>query len=126
MNVKINPKITTIIVALALILFFFLAYVAYFIPVGKATLSWNPNTEPNLSGYRVYYGLTPRTDDCPMGGYSKSVNIDKTDGGIKPTVALKGLYIWKNYYFSVTSVGKNGKESCFSSEVDKRIRSIAF
>ena len=84
--------------------------------IGSATLSWNQNTEKDLAGYKVYYGASPRTADCPPGGYAKNLNAGKNT---KFTVT--NLAPGQTYYFSVTSVNIAGKESCFSPEMKKTI-----
>lgn len=81
---------------------------------GQATLTWNPNTEANLAGYKVYYGTEPRKGDCPDGGYLTMIEIGKD-----PTYQFKNLGNNSTYYFSVTSYNSTGKESCFSGEVKK-------
>jgi len=59
---------------------------------------------------------SPRTGDCPSGGYA-----EKKDAGKNNRHNLEGLAIGKTYYFSVTSYNSFGKESCFSEEMSKRI-----
>ena len=86
-------------------------------PSGKATLSWSPNTEPDLAGYKIYYGASPRTGSCPSGGYPQKVDI-----GNKTSYTIDKLEKGKTYYFSITSYDKSGNESCFSPEVKKIIQ----
>ena len=86
-------------------------------PEGKATLSWSPNTEMDLAGYKIYYGATPRTGNCPSGGYPQKVDI-----GNKTSYTIDKLEKGKTYYFSITSYDKSGNESCFSTEVKKIIQ----
>jgi len=83
---------------------------------GSATLSWNQNSEADLAGYRVYYGTSPRTADCPPGGYARNINTGKNN-----KYTLMNLAPGQTYYFSVTSVNAAGKESCFSPEMKKTI-----
>ena len=85
-------------------------------PSGKATLSWSPNTEPDLAGYKIYYGAISRTGTCPPGGYPQKVDI-----GNKTAYTIDKLEKGKAYYFSITSYDKSGNESCFSAEVKKII-----
>lgn len=84
--------------------------------VSEAQLSWNPSTEKDVKGYRVYYGDKPRDGECPTGGY-----VEKIDVGNKTSHKIKNLENKKTYYFSVTSYNQSGKESCFSEEMSKKI-----
>lgn len=83
---------------------------------GTANLSWNANTEPDLAGYKIYYGTSPRTGSCPAGGYSTNINV-----GNVTNYALSGLTDGQTYYFSITAIDTSNNESCFSSEVSKII-----
>jgi len=84
------------------------------VPIGTATISWNANTEPDLAGYKVYYGTSPRTNSCPPGGY-----YDEIDIGNATSHTFNNLAKGKIYYFSITSYDKNNNESCFSDEAQK-------
>lgn len=84
--------------------------------LGSASLSWNENKEPDLAGYKVYYGINPRSADCPKGGYEKVV-----DAGKNVQYNISNLEPGKTYYFSVTSYNTSKKESCFSPEMKKVI-----
>ncbi len=83
---------------------------------GSAELSWNANTEADLAVYKIYYGTSPRTGDCPPAGYAKN-----TDAGKAVQYTLNDLEAGQTYYFSVTSYNNSGKESCFSEEMSKTI-----
>lgn len=83
---------------------------------GEADLSWNQSDEKNLRGYMVYYGESPRTDDCPNGGYKNKIDVGNTTN-----YKIEKLENGKTYYFSVTSYNQEGKESCFSEEMHKKI-----
>ena len=91
--------------------------------VGKntATLSWSANNESDLSGYRIYYGASPRIGDCPPAGYTEKVDVGKTASPEKPSYKIENLENGNTYYFSVTSYDTAGNESCFSSEMSKEI-----
>ena len=71
----------------------------------QVTLQWDPNTEPNLAGYKVYYGYSSRQ-------YNTNVNVGKSTKAI-----LSGLDDVKIYYFAVTAYDSNGNESKYSNEV---------
>lgn len=88
---------------------------------GTATLHWNANTEPDLAGYKIYYGTKARTGDCPPGGYSGNADVGKTDTPDTPAYTLKELENSKTYYFSITSYDTSGNESCFSQEISKQV-----
>lgn len=83
---------------------------------GTASLSWNPSTESDLAGYKIYYGTAKRTADCPIGGYPNVI-----DAGKATTYTISNLTEGLTYYFSTTVIDTSGKESCFSAEVSKLI-----
>jgi hypothetical protein len=68
-------------------------------------LAWDPNTEPDLSGYRVYYGTAPRS-------YGTPINV-----GNVTTYTLGGLTSGQTYFIAVTAYDSSGYESGFSNEV---------
>ncbi len=75
----------------------------------SATLSWTPNQEPDLGGYRVYHGTTP-------GIYAESLNAGNTS-----TYRYASLASNKTHYFTVTAYDTSGNESLPSPEVYKTI-----
>ena len=83
---------------------------------GSATLSWNANTESDLAGYRIYYGMSARTGTCPTGGYPNNINV-----GNVAAYTFSNLTDGSTYYFSITAYDTSGNESCFSSQVSKLI-----
>ena len=80
---------------------------------GAASLSWNPVTAANLSGYRVYYGSTPATYFQRAG--------QGLDAGNITNYAATGLNKGARYYFAVTAYDASGLESIYSNEVCKDI-----
>lgn len=86
---------------------------------GVATLFWVDNTESDLAGYKIYYGTSKRTGDCPPAGYPEKLDVGKTATPEKPSYKLEKLETGKTYYFSVTSYDTSGNESCFQKEVSK-------
>lgn len=87
---------------------------------GTAKLAWDPNTESDLAGYRIYYGTSTRTGDdpknCGLCGYSNKVDV-----GNVTTYTFNNLPEGFTYYFSVTAYDTSGNESAFSNEVSKSI-----
>ncbi len=77
----------------------------------EVTLAWDPNTDPNVSGYRVYYGTVTRSYNqfVPVGNYTSCV--------------VAGLDQSQTYYFSATAVNSAGTESDFSNEVSVALSS---
>lgn len=72
---------------------------------GSATLAWDANTEPGISGYNVYFGET-------IGNYT-----NKIAAGNLTSFTVAGLTESKTYYFVVTCYNGSGLESDFSSHV---------
>jgi hypothetical protein len=69
------------------------------------TLAWDPNSEPDLGGYIVYYGVRSRL-------YTNAINV-----GNVTTNTVTGLVEGVLYYFAVTAYNTNGLESDYSDEV---------
>lgn len=71
----------------------------------RMKVSWNPNSELDLSGYKVYWGLTSRK-------YPNSL-----DAGNVLTKTIDGLKFNERYYVAVTAYDTADNESDFSQEV---------
>lgn len=82
-------------------------------PLEFAELNWGANSEPDLSGYRVYYGTAP-------GEYAQSfgqgINVGK-----QTSYVVSDLASGQKYYFAVTAYDTSGNESDYSNEVSKNI-----
>lgn len=72
---------------------------------GQILLQWDPSTNPDIAGYKIYWGFVSRS-------YYGSL-----DAGPLTTARISGLQPGRNYYFTVTGYGKQGLESAFSNEV---------
>jgi len=72
-------------------------------------LEWSPNDEPDLAGYKIYYGTESRnyTFDADVGDYE--------------SVTISDLEPAKKYYFAVTAYDLNGNESDFSKEISSPV-----
>jgi hypothetical protein len=68
------------------------------------TLGWNANTQPQLAGYKVYYGTSPRS-------YDQSV-----DAGGATSYTFRNV-AQETCCFAVTAYDTMGKESGYSNEV---------
>ncbi len=66
-------------------------------------LAWDPNTDADLAGYKIYYGTSARTGTdpkiCGSCGYSTIVPI-----GNATTQTISNLVSGQTYYFSVTAL----------------------
>ena len=78
-----------------------------------ATLTWDAVSDPNLSGYRVYYGTAPGT-------YLQSPGQGVNAGNVT-TYTVTGLGGATTYYFVATTYDTSNRESTFSNEVSKTI-----
>ncbi len=72
-------------------------------------LAWNPNSEPDLAGYKIYCGISP-------GKYLRSVDL-----GHVTTVTVSNLVEGQIYFCAVTAYDIFGNESGFSNEVSMTI-----
>jgi hypothetical protein len=75
---------------------------------GSATLRWQSNTDPDLAGYRIYYGTQSRS-------YGSPVSVDKS----ATTYTINNLPEGSIYFFALTAVDTSGNESAYSKEVSK-------
>src|SRR5438876_6257837 len=78
----------------------------------QVTLAWDPNTETDLAGYKLYYGTS-------SGSYPSSVDV-----GNLTSYTLSGLLEGRIYYFAATAYNLSLGESGFSNEVNKAIADV--
>jgi len=78
----------------------------------EAVLSWDPNTESDLAGYKVYYGKV-------SGEYTQNLTVGFTSTPAAPQYTVGNLDGGTTYYFVVKSVDNSLNESSFSNEVSK-------
>jgi hypothetical protein len=71
----------------------------------QVTLAWDPSTDPNVTGFRVFYGSSSHS--YPF----------KNDAGKSTTFTVSNLQEGATYYFVVTAYNSSGIESQFSNEV---------
>ena len=75
-------------------------------PAGKSvTLTWNLNTDPNVVGNNVYYGVSSHN-------YTNAINA----GNVTNTT-ISGLVAGVTYYFAATAYDSTGAQSGYSTEV---------
>jgi hypothetical protein len=71
---------------------------------GAVTLMWNANQEPDIAGYRLYYGTAPHT-------YTRQIDVGNS------TTATVSNLPGEMVYFAVTASNTASFESMFSTEV---------
>ncbi len=70
----------------------------------QVVLQWDPNQEPDLAGYKVYYGTSSRNYQFYI------------DAGHQTTCTISNLAAGQTYYFSATAYDTSNNESIFSNE----------
>jgi hypothetical protein len=73
--------------------------------VTQATLEWDPNSEADLAGYKLHYGLA-------SGSYDTTIDV-----GNQTTYTLTDLPVGETYYIAATAYNISGMESGYSNEV---------
>jgi hypothetical protein len=77
----------------------------------SATLSWNPNGESDLAGYKVHMGTAAGSYDTV------------TDVGNLTTYSVPGLSTGTTYHFAVSAYDTSGNDSALSADVPVTIAS---
>ena len=95
-----------------LILFLLIPCTLYLIPAtlpaadaAQVELEWDPNTEPELIGYKVYWGPS-------SGNYTSSKDVGKTT-----SCTVTGLDEGNTYYFAATAYDGSNNESGYSNQI---------
>jgi hypothetical protein len=70
----------------------------------QVTLAWDASSDPDVSGYKLYYGTQSKN-------YSAVIPV-----GTQTSCIVSGLVVGTHYYFAVTAFDVSGLESAFSNE----------
>ena len=100
---KIVQSLTLFVLLLGLALIAFTGTVHS----AQVTLVWDANAEPNLAGYKIYYGTASKS-------YGWSVDVGKVT-----TYTVPNLSDGVTYYFAATAYDASNLESTHSGEVSK-------
>jgi hypothetical protein len=79
------------------------------------TLSWNQSTDPNVTGYKVYYKTG--SSSTSFNGIGANEGASPIDVGNNTTATLTDLPDGNVYYFAVTAYDASNHESAFSNVV---------
>jgi hypothetical protein len=71
----------------------------------QVILMWDPNMEPDLDGYKIYYGKS-------SGNYPNMIDVGNTE-----TCTISGLMPGETYFFAAKAYNTFGIESGFSNEL---------
>jgi Fibronectin type III domain len=71
----------------------------------SVTLAWDPNLDPTIAGYRLYYGTS-------SGVYTQQIEVGNTTATL-----VSNLADGQTYFFAVTAYNAAGAESTPSNEV---------
>jgi hypothetical protein len=84
---------------------FIVVVLSPFDSASQIKLAWDPETDPGVIGYKVYYGTASRTYGIP------------TNVGNVTAYRLNGLTLGVTYYIAVTAYDAANNESDYSNEV---------
>jgi hypothetical protein len=84
-----------------------------FASAAQLNLVWDSNTESDLAGYKVYYGMASKA-------YGSPINVGKVT-----TYTLTGLPSGQTYFVTVTAYDTSNNESGYSNEVSGTAMTIA-
>jgi hypothetical protein len=78
-------------------------------------LQWDPEADPNLAGYKVYYKAD--TSSLPFTGTGATEGAAPIDAHGQTSATISGLDPGHAYYFAVTAYNTSGVESSYSNIV---------
>ncbi len=78
----------------------------------QVTLEWDPNSESDLAGYKIYYGT------------ASQAQTDSIDVGNATTYTVMGLHDGTTYFFAATAYNTSNQESGYSNEVSATTPSL--
>lgn len=96
------------ILVLSGLLLLLLAILSLLVPAahaGQVTVAWDANPEPEVAGYKIYYGTR-------SGSYTASL-----DAGNATSILLSGLQDGATYFFAAVAYDASRNESGFSNEI---------
>ena len=87
----------------------------------NAILQWDPNTESDLAGYKIYYdfysGAPYYGEDANEGKSPIIVSVEELNDPDNPEFTITGLDETDTYFFAITAYDHESLESDLSNEV---------
>jgi hypothetical protein len=81
----------------------------------SVTMTWNRNQEPDIAGYRIYYGTQ-------SGQYNNTITInDSATQPLQRSYTVDGLNDGVTYYFALKTFDQAGQISNYSAEASQTI-----
>jgi hypothetical protein len=90
---------------LSFCVFFCFLIIPFLASAAVVNLAWDPSTEVDLAGYKIYYGYA-------SGDYDTSIDVGNTT-----TFQITDLEYNQTYYFASTAYNNSGLESDYSNEI---------
>jgi hypothetical protein len=106
--ISFSRKSAFFILVISGLLLLLIAILSLLVPAahaGQVTVAWDPNPEPEVAGYKIYYGTT-------AGNYTSSL-----DAGNATSILISGLQDGATYFFSAVAYDASNNESGFSNEI---------
>jgi hypothetical protein len=92
-----------------------LTFSATFAHSAEVTVAWDPNTEPDLAGYKIYYKT--ESSGPPYNGTGVTEGDSPIDVGNQTEFTFHGLTDDVTYFLVVTAYNTGGLESDYSEEL---------
>ncbi len=89
----------------------------------EVRFTWDPNSESDLAGYKLYYENETDTGLYTGSGADEGdspvvIDLEDLTDSDSPTFTISGLEEGVYYYFALTAFNTSGLESDFSNEVN--------
>ena len=113
---SLSRKGAFFILVLSGLLLMLLAVLSLLVPAahaGEVTVAWDLNPEPEVAGYKIYYGTH-------SGSYTSSV-----DAGNTTSILLSGLQDGATYFFAAVAYDASNNESGYSNEITYAVPAAA-
>jgi hypothetical protein len=86
----------------------------------SVTMTWDRNQEPDIAGYRIYYGIQ-------SGQYNNSITVyDSATQPLQLSYTVPNLSEGTTYYFALKTFDQAGQESDYSVETSQNIPSDGY